>query len=213
MINGIENLEQKLIVILAGDVAASAERQKATPSQHNNRNLVRTIFAAIEGIVSIFRDHVTDIATELGELSSAEVAALAESVFQISNTGKVSAQRRFVPFLPMLRLLFRISARMDSSLAVSFADGNWENVRIALAVRNRITHPKASSDLSVSQDDVQVSFAAYYWLLERTAEAMASANAAFAAHVEQFRTILEALKAGDPEMVAAYETVARGLDI
>lgn len=212
MIGSIENIEQKLLVILAGDVATSIVRQTAAPTQQNNRSLVRTAFAAFEGVISIFRDHITGIAADLGELSPAEVAALAESLVQISETGKISTQSRFVPLLPMFRFLTRISMRLDPRLVINFADGNWEKVRTALQVRNRIMHPKAASDLSVSPDDVTVCMDAFYWLLEQTVNAMASANAAFAMHVAQFSEILEALKAGDPEMIEAYEAAGKILE-
>ena len=44
----------------------------------------------------------------------------------------------------------------------------WQAVRQAIPVRNRITHPKAEADLSVSDYEIKLVDEAYAWFLDAT---------------------------------------------
>lgn len=207
-----DSLEDEFIVTLVSDVIASLERQRKHPNQQNSRDLVRTIFAAIEGLVWIYRDHVVGIARSLDKLNFEQEAALSESGYQASKTGKISKQAKFVPLPAMFRLVTRIATSLDPSFKVEFGTGKWDDFAEALSIRNRITHPKSKSDLVISAEQLETSLQAFYWLCEITVDAMATAVSAYRDNIEQFRVVLEALKERDPLTVALYRAAEQELD-
>lgn len=202
-----EKVGAEFVRTLVMDVSACLERERTQPSQQNRRDLIRTIFAAIEGLVWEYRLHITGVARELEVLSKDEEFALSEVTFQISDTGKIGKQARFVPLTSMFRLVTRIAKSLDPDLEIRFDSGGWERFREAVAIRNRVTHPKRQADLVIESQDVAVCLGAFYWLFEVTSAAMTSANGAFARYVQEMRDILQALKEGDPEATAAYRSV------
>lgn len=194
------------------DVMASLERERVQPSQQNRRELVRTIFAAIEGTVWEYRLHITGIARELDVLTKEQEFALSEVSFQVSDTGKIGKQARFIPLTSMFRLVTRIAKSLEPEFEVRFDTEGWERFRQAAAIRNRVTHPKRQADLEIEAQDIAICLGAFYWLFDVTEVAMTAANAAFASHVRQMKEILQALKDGDPEAIAAYQAVQASLN-
>lgn len=207
-----DNFGAKFFITLIGDVVASLERHDASPIPQNRRDLVRTLFAAIDGSVWYYRDHVVGIAKDLGKLTDAQAAALHEVSYHVSRNGKISSQPRFVPLASTFRLVTRIAESLNSDLKVEFGSGDWDGFQQAIAIRNRITHPKSQADLDLSDSDMAIGLAAFHWVLGVSAQAMQGANAAFREHVDSFTEVLDALKAGDPETLALYETAKAASD-
>ena len=197
---------------LVTDVVASLERERTQPSQQNRRDLVRSIFAAIEGLVWQYRLHITEVAKDLDVLSKEQEFALAEITFQVSDSGKIGKQARFIPLTSMFRLVTRIAKSLEPNLEVRFDNGGWERFRQAVEIRNRITHPKRQVDLVIETQDVAVCLGALYWLFDVTEAAMAAANAAFANYVEDMKTIFQALQDSDPEVTAEYQAALNSLN-
>lgn len=200
----VGGISEQFIVVLAEDVLASIERQKTSASQQDNRDLIRTVFAAIEGLVWVYRNHIVEIAMDLRRLTPSEEAALAEISYQVTETGKITRSTRHIPLPSLIRLVTRIAVALDPELEVRFDNGNWACFREAVAIRNRVTHPKSMADLGLSGRDVETCLEAFYWLFEVSVRAMARANAAFSAHTLQLSELVQALKAGDPEATALY---------
>ncbi len=205
-------IEDEFFDILSDDVIAAFERQRQSPTQQNYRDLIRTIFAAIEGLVWGYRDHVVGIAKDLDRLTFEQEAALAEVGYQVSKTGKISTQARFVPLPSLFRLVTRIAVSLDPALRVRFDTGEWDRFLDVIAIRNRVTHPKSRSDLTISSQDIETSRDAFFWLFETIVQAMASANSALADRVRMLRSIFENLKAGDPKTWEEYNAAASALD-
>jgi hypothetical protein len=205
-------ISEQFIVVLAKDVLASIARQKTSASQQNNRDLIRTVFAAIEGLVWVYRNHIVEIATDLRRLTPDEQAALSEISYQVTDTGKISKSARHIPLSSMIRLVTRIAATLDPALLVRFDNGSWASFREAVAIRNRITHPKSKADLGLSPRDVETCIEAFYWLFEVSLRAMARANAAFSEHTRELNDLVQALKAGDSEATALYAAALNSFD-
>ena len=200
---------QSFMAILLTDVSLAIERHEQEASQATKRDLVRVSFAAIEGIAWAFREHVVEWARMVDELSSDEDGALAEVIYAVDGQGKISSQRRYVALVPMIRLTARIALRLEPTAQMDFSSSRWDQLRGAVATRNRITHPKSHADMLLSAEEVEDCVAALFWFLEQTAQVMEAGVANMQDHIGQFRDLLHALKSGDPQALAEYAAVAR----
>ncbi len=173
--------------------------------------MVRTIFAAIEGVAWIFREHVTGAARDSYGLDPDEATALSEIAFQISETGKVHRRQSFMPLLNSIRLTARIGARIAPSKQIDFSGRGWGQLRDAIAIRNRITHPKGVSDLVLTDHDIETGTAALFWFLVETSDFMETANSANIDYLGEFRLVLNRLLNNDPDMHALYRSVEKAI--
>lgn len=180
-------------------------------SQSNRRHLIRALFAAIEGMVWTYREHIVDVAKSCDTLTFAEEFAFSEVSYSVTSQGKIIELARFVPTLAMLRLTTKLAERLDQNLVVRFDEAGWEALCKATEIRNRITHPKSESDLEISGHDLAICRAGFDWLFELSLKAMESTNVAFRNFTEELVSILESLKRGEPDIVVAYNAAAKSI--
>jgi hypothetical protein len=75
----------------------------------------------------------------------------------------------FLPTAKNVRFVFALFARVRGlSAQADYSGHGWRAFREAVEIRNRITHPKASVDLSVSSSDLKLTEQAYAWFLDAT---------------------------------------------
>lgn len=110
--------------------------------------------------------------------------------------------------LATFRLATRIAARLNPELTVQFGKGDWDRLRSAIAIRNRITHPKKRSDLTITAKDLSISQETFYWLLDAAMKAMEAANSALHQYNAEFRVILADLRDGNPTAWVEYRAAA-----
>ena len=207
-----ETFQQGFVGILMADIIAAKERHRAEDSQPNRRDLIRTVFSAVEGLAWTYREHITSAARDIGAISIEEELALSEINYQVTDQGKIVGQSRFISMPAMVRLTTRIASKLDPNLEVRFDTAGWDKFRRAITIRNRVTHPKREVDLLISSEDVATCLAAYFWLMDIAASAMEAANAALVQYLERFSEVFEDLKAGDPETWAEYRSLVRDSD-
>jgi hypothetical protein len=162
----VEAVEQlkRVFATLNSDLEASLQLGRADPSQFAHRTLIRTYFAFVEGIAYQLRKVTlaTLHGTEL--LSPAEAALLREERFQLNSKGEPETKENFQSVLP--NLLFSIRCYVKNHGATYAPDTGvvgWELMRKAVAVRDRITHPKSVEGLEITDDDVNHFVAAAGW--------------------------------------------------
>ena len=94
---------------LAGDIE-DALRRIDSPS--GPRNLVRAVFAAIEGLVSYLKEDALDQArNNLKVFRRAELAVLREETYTLSSRGKAEKRSSFLPFEGNLKFTVRMFTR------------------------------------------------------------------------------------------------------
>lgn len=206
-----EPTENTFAAILLDDLAQAMRRNSQEQSQSSRREVVRTAFAAIEGVGWMFRDHILEAAKPLGVLSAEEDLILSEKTHHVSSEGKISTQSRFIPFLTMIRLIARISARLSLGNQIDFSGSDWATCKAALAIRHRITHPKSAQDLQLSEKDTAICVHAFFWLLEQTTLAMERANLALKSHLGDLAKLLTELRQDDPAAWHAYNAASAAL--
>lgn len=201
-------LNKSFVEILLTDVAGAMRRYEDSSTQAHRRDLVRTSFAALEGVVWIFREHVIEAARTTYGLERNEEIALSELSYQVAENGQIYGQPRFVPLLSIVRLIARIGDRIAPNAPIDFSGSEWRRVKDAIKIRNRITHPKSGEDMVLTQTEVETSLAALFWLLEGTSNVMETANIAARDYFGRFGEVLQKLKSGDPEVIALYNLIA-----
>ena len=198
--------------MLLEDVQVALTAFRETSGEAAKRNLVRTAYSAIEGAAWIFREHVVDALRTSYGLTPDEEAFLADLTYSVSAAGKISSQPRYMSTLTSIRLVSRISERVAPSTKIDFSESGWAKLQAATALRNRLTHPKAPSDLDVSETEAEDCIAAMFWLFDETSKVMEATNTAVRTYLGEFRYVLSELKSLNPEMLALYEKELRDLD-
>jgi hypothetical protein len=154
----------RIVVEDVVDAMGRCEQEKFAPAR--KRELIRAVFAAIEGLhwrlkQDVFR-HAEDTATRL---SLHERAALLEEAYTVDERGIVHTQSRNLPLPTAIRLVFNIVKRYRPEYELDFTHVGWSNLRIAIDVRNRLVHPKTLDDLTVSELEVKQAMSGFGWLL------------------------------------------------
>ncbi len=158
--------------VLIGDVVAAHSRLEQLDTQTHRRELIRTIFSAIEGLHWKLKSDVLQHAVEVTKLTPHEHAALLEEAYSVDEKGMVRVQPRFLPLPTAIRLVVSIVKRYRPTYQLDFSHVGWSNLRVAIEVRNRLVHPKVLSDLSVTDLEIQQALSAFNWLLALAIEVL-----------------------------------------
>jgi hypothetical protein len=207
-----QSVRDSFVLTLVGDVISAMGRRDADDTQANRRDLIRTLFAAVEGLTWSFKTEIVEIARSVDVLSNEEEQALSELSFSVTGQGKIATQQRFVPLPALIRMAARLATKINRSFAPRFDGVGWRKFQQAVKVRNRITHPKKESDLDISDADMEESLGALFWLLELHNEALGAATHGFRKYVEDFKHVLARLVGGDPEITSLYNEAQRSLE-
>jgi hypothetical protein len=202
-----EVFDNNFLLILLHDVGAAISRREIDDTQSTRRDTIRTAFAAIEGMVWIFREHVIGTAEGTYGLEDNEKLILQERQLSVSEQGKITQQSRYLPLPTTVRFIARIASRLNGVDHFDFGESDWEGFRQAISIRNRITHPKSAEDMHVSNADVEQVFDALYWFFEKLTEVMAKSVETQKRYLGEFKDVFEKLQSGDPEMKALYQAI------
>jgi hypothetical protein len=199
-----EELRTTFLGMLAYDVLVVAERLEIDDNQTSRCDFIRTLFAAIEGSVWQFREHVRSIAADLDKLPPILAMAFAETSYSVTEAGKLIEQQRFIPLQTMIRFATNIAKELTPELEIDFSGSGWADLKQTIAIRNRITHPKGISDLTVSSEDTKTAWSGLIWLLDHVARTMEATSAVYADDLKELKVLVAELKAGDPIALEAY---------
>ncbi|WP_374944979.1 hypothetical protein [Sphingomonas sp.] len=128
---------------LIEDVLTAGARGGADDSPAHRRDMIRTTFAAIEGSVWLYREHVRSVAKTMDVLTPFADLARRERTFNVSERGAIIEQVRYVTLPTIIRLAIRQARLIAPSLSIDFSDRGWSDLKSSLEVRHRITHPKS----------------------------------------------------------------------
>jgi hypothetical protein len=197
------------VALLIEDVIAARERLTVSHTQGARRDVVRASLAAIEGATWVAREHVRTALAELEQLTPVADLAMRELTYAVSDSGQPKELMRGLPLLTAVRLVVWQARIISPEISVEFSTAGWSDLRKAVNIRNRITHPKPDQDLAISDDDLTVVGSGMSWLLATVEYVMASTNLALAQHTALMREILKRLRDGDPDALAEYHTILR----
>jgi hypothetical protein len=197
---------------VVGDVVAAHERLRTSDTQTGRRDVVRASLAAIEGIAWMARDHIRNALADLEELTPVADLALRERSYSVSTRGHLSEQTRGLPLLTAIQLVVSQAKIISPEIAVEFSGSGWADLRRAIKIRNRITHPKPDQDLTISDNELSAVWSGLSWLQATIEYVMASTNLALKQYNDRMRDLVHRLSAGDPEALAQYQAALRRLE-
>ncbi|NBC37582.1 hypothetical protein GTZ99_13590 [Novosphingobium sp. FSY-8] len=198
------DFEALFVRTLLSDVMEARGRRDADDTEANRRSLIRSSFAAAEGLVWQYRQHIIDIAETLNKLESREILALSEHSYHVNTSGNISTQPRFVPLTATVRLVARMAKKISPESAIDFDKNEWNQFQKAITIRNRLTHPKSAHDLQINKQDMTEAMTGFMWLCDALISSMAHANNALADFSAIAHACIKDLLAGDPDTVQAY---------
>jgi len=159
----VEELK-RVYAALNADVVTAHAAVMQSGTEFNQRTLIRTYFAHIEGLAYQLRK-VTLASLEGTEfLSDGDRAILKEERFQLSPQGSAEARDNFQTMLPTLLFSLRVYAKNHGATFVPrTGDNGWSCLRKAVDIRDRLTHPKSLADLVVTEKDGAIFAAGVKW--------------------------------------------------
>jgi hypothetical protein len=205
-------VSESLMLMLTMDVISARKRWRQDDSQSTRRDLIRTMFAAIEGYVWEYRQNILQSAKAMDNLPITLEMALLEKSYAVSETGRVSDQPRFISLTAMFRLVTRVAERHSPALKIDFSNHGWDCLKAALKVRHRITHPKSVADLQILDKDIAAAEKGFLWLVEVIAEVVEISLATDESFLLSFEDLFAKLQAGDQAALELYNKAKAELD-
>jgi hypothetical protein len=156
------------VALLCQDVAEADGVRAFLDTQFHRRNYVRAHFAFLDGFSFSLRQSALKRlgldALERTETNVAKMSLLYEQSPTLTDTGKVQLQPLRVSFLSHLAFTLRLYAEEAKINTDFFGDDRWNDLRQAVRLRHRLTHPKDESDLTVTDEDLNTVAEANKWI-------------------------------------------------
>jgi hypothetical protein len=200
------------MALLIEDVIAARERLITSHTQTARRDVVRASLVAVEGLTWVAREHVRMALADDEQLTPVADLAMRELSYRVSESGQPIEQTRPLPLLTAVRLLVWQARIISPEISVQFSAAGWSDLRQAISIRNRITHPKPDQDLTISEVDLAVVESGMTWLLATVEYVMASTNLTYARRNDLLREVVQRLNAGDPDAWAEYYAMLRKIE-
>ena len=197
-----------LVSILLNDVSEAQIRLKLTDTDANRRDVIRTIFAAVDGMVFLYREFVRDALEQMEMLTDAERVVLSEKALFVSDKGKIFEQTKHLSTAAAIRLVSRMAHRANPEFEINFENDRWARFKLAIQIRNRITHPKSVANMHVSTQDLEHVQSSFYWLMDAILSSMQASTSAMSDFVSGIGGVVDQLKAGDPETWELYRVAS-----
>jgi hypothetical protein len=121
------------------------------------RLYVRAVFALIEALVEQHKQILLQLVDRKKiTLAPGVCEALSERVYVVKDNGTVAEREQYITLQRKLRAVCRAAGEgFGEALVVDFGGCDWESFRAAVAVRDRLTHPKTLEDCEVDEEDLK----------------------------------------------------------
>jgi hypothetical protein len=139
--------QAKMIFALIGDATWAEELAKNATTPHvqsARRAYVRALFALIEGALVPYRDFL--LARNLSQ----------DERRKLNDTGP-DGSTRFLRLDEKWKLIYEVSLReLGSKTKPEYVKGKWQSFKKAIAIRNRITHPRPGEGIDLSDAEMSI---------------------------------------------------------
>lgn len=156
----------ELIEILNQDVQQLILDYNKSQTQLNRRGLIRAIFAFIEGNIFKIKEEIVIEETHKRKpaLSTEELILLKEKTPYINDKGKVKSSPKYSELSANIRFAFDCYAK-SAGINNDFDPNRteWKCLIESISVRNRIMHPKNSTDLNISENEIVKAVISYIY--------------------------------------------------
>lgn len=133
--------------------------------QTERRAMIRAVFAYIEGTCFSLRRAAIELARLFQvELSAGEIQVANEVTYSLTEKGRVEERVLLTPTLSNVRFAMSLFAKsVNAEYEFPAGEVEFEKLRIAQLVRNRLTHPRTGSELLVSDEEFKAVERAAEW--------------------------------------------------
>ena len=167
-----------LIKHLRDDLGFAEQDLQQEDTQHRRRAFTRTLIAYVEAQTHALKG-LAILMHEGNPLTftRAELAMLYEEQYFLKENGGAVQKQRLMRLPENVRFSFEVHAKaFQSDFALDTSSAGWESLRSAIKIRNRITHPKSSADVEISDNDINCLRKAKDWYSYSAIEALLAAN-------------------------------------
>jgi hypothetical protein len=150
----------------AQDVQAAQREMERADSPYRRRAFVRALFAMIDGSIFLLKQAALTGGSRLGQdvLTLAEIAVLNETSYELNNKGEAYERPRYLKTPDNLKFAAKCLAKaFGCKIDLQKQPKKWQNFLSAIAIRNRITHPKKTDDYEISVQEVKLVRNVSYW--------------------------------------------------
>ncbi|MGG4095304.1 hypothetical protein [Paenibacillus lautus] len=155
-----------LVVSTYEDVKISHEILQNNDSQYNRRTYIRTAFAAVEASSYLLKQHC--INENNGEVySEAEIALLNDETYFLNNKAEASVRQNFLPVADNFKFAIKMYLKLNPNKELELDTLGWDYFKKAIAIRNKIVHPKLLDDFVISDSELKIVEKAYVWVVSK----------------------------------------------
>ena len=154
-----------IVKIAAADISMSRKMVEKNQKQFWRRTFVRSLFAGIEGINHRMK-HFSMLLANIHEidLTHAQIAVLREETYSLNEKGVATSSKSKLRTKENLCFTVKTFARVcNSSYQVDRNSEEWASFNEALRIRDRLTHPKSSDDLIISDTELKTVQKTFKW--------------------------------------------------
>lgn len=160
-----EVMQLSLLFAYLGGLVTHARQELATMprSLPLRTNLIRSVAAHAEGVAAALKGLVP---SDSNLLSPAERLILQEQTPYLDRKGEVVLQPMYPQTLPNLRFAFSVYSRTHGiTFTLPTDESGWSALSETISVRNRVSHPKRASELTISDGAIDRAVEAHEWLM------------------------------------------------
>jgi len=155
---------------LTSDWDRCLEHIHSEDSQFWRRTLFRTGFSIIESLNCRLAQKAIEACCVSGKPSynATRIELLGETEYTIQKNGTLKGRSRRTPFIPYTAFILRSLAEESGVEATFLSEHGWGQLQKCVTVRDRLTHPKDDTDLSISDAELEDLQSAFYWFITTT---------------------------------------------
>ena len=163
---------KEILNVLYEDVDFAERMWKDQDSQFWRRTFIRSVFALIEGFTYSLKQVALQAAKRFHiELSKSEIALLLEESYEVNDKGLAETKKDYIQLPKNIKFAFNMYSRAyELNYKLKIDDSGWESFKESLKVRNRLTHPKSTGDVLVSDQDMSYAESAAIWFVKSSDE-------------------------------------------
>ena len=116
---------------------------------------------------------VVPTGASIRKLNVTEFLLLQETTPELKTNGQVYTKTKFIPLEDNLRFLAIMMKEVYGvDLQLGIGKSVWQDFQTALAIRNRITHPKSEEDFTISDTEIEAMKSARSWFCQIIADSV-----------------------------------------
>lgn len=128
------------------------------------RSYVKTAFSSMEGVLFAMK---RILLSDSRNLTDEEIIKLQEYKLIGPSENKLKKDLVFLRTEDNIKFVIRTYEKVKvQGIKTDFNCKEWEEFKIGINIRNRITHPKHSSDLLITENELEIISHAYDWFFK-----------------------------------------------